>query len=406
MKLQLTKTKTIDINLPFGSGGGAKSKSSVDLTGCELGGDDERGAPAVRISLRKGKWRLEAADFVKAPEGEMPGRWEDVAKQPTWELPRAFQSPHAAIAINSPLASFGQASEEAIVQEMMHGLATEPEKPARAADTPGKKKFSLHKGDEAKAPAPAPKPAAPTANAKPPELPKPGVPVSENGRRFAVRPFAEDGFHLSASLPEFQALWLSRLLPEGRRPTASSIQLADAALMASILAQPEFAESSGDTLAIFVRRNSIHFAGYRKGEPVLWRKCPSVKGSLQMRTMVRKSLGITEDLVDSVLEDSLIDPREALEPFLQPVLHELELSRAYLAGKHNIKLEKIFLMGLTAGAEHWRRYAEEALRLQIVAPDPFAGFELAKGLEAKDAQAFLVALGAAIAASETEVLQK
>ena len=88
VKLQLTKDKTIDISLPSG---GAKSVS--DITGVELFPPDSGDFPAVRLVYRKKAWHVAAAGTVKAPNGELPTRWEDTPHQPTWELPRAFQSP-------------------------------------------------------------------------------------------------------------------------------------------------------------------------------------------------------------------------------------------------------------------------------------------------------------------------
>ena len=397
MKLQLTSTKTIDLNF----GGGAGKKSSKDLTGVELFSGEPLGVPAVRIIRKKNAWHLAAAGFVKSPNGVLPERWEDIAKQPSWEMPHEFQSPHAALAVNSAQATFGQASADAIVQEMMEGLKAQPK--ASVSSSPAQsKRFAVKKSEPAKpAPVPAVKEQA-SAPQRRPDFPEAGEAVSENGRRFVVQPLAEEGFHLSASIPEYQALWLSRLLPEGRRPTAASIQVAESALMASILAQPEFTAAKETALAVFVRPDAVYFAGYKGGEPVLWRRCPGAQGENAMRAAVKKTLGIEDELIASVLDDSLVDPRPALEPFLHPILEQLELARAFLAGKHGIETDKVFLMGLTAGAAQWKKLAEETLRLNFVSPDPFEGLTVEKGVEVKNRNSFLIALGAALAASEVE----
>ena len=390
VKIQLTKTKTIEVKFP---GGSSKSTwAKADLTGVELCSGESRGAPAVRIAHKKDGWHVLAAGFVPPPNGELPERWEDTPHQPVWELPRDFQSPAAAIAVNSSMGSFGQASAEAIIHEMTHGLDAN-RKDSSSAQKP---RLGVKRQPQSSE---APAPAAPSRKVV---LPSPGIPVSENGRRFTIKPFAEAGFHLAASLPEFQALWLSRLLPEGRRPTATSIQLADSALMASVLLQPEFLASDGNALAILVRRDAVYFAGYKKGAPVLWRRCPGVRGYAAMREAVCKGLGVGEDLVDSVLEDSLVDPRPALEPFLQPVMEQLDLARAYLAGKHSLKTDRAILLGLPCGAGHWRHVAEESIKMQFVAADPFDGFKIGKGVDVTDGHLLLVALGAAIAASEVK----
>ncbi len=395
VKLQLTSTKTIDIKFPGGGG----SKSATDITGVEMFSPDCEGCRAVRIVYKKKSWRLAAAEVVNGPDGELPERWEDTPHQPTWELPRAFQSPHAALAVNSAMSSFSQSTADAIVQDMMAGLDAAPSaSPIPQAD-PGKKRFGLKK--EAKPATPPPKPAAKSsAPARRPEFPKDGESVSENGRRFVTRQMPEHGFHIYSSLPEFQTLWVSRLLPEGRRPTASSIQVAESALMASAFLQPEFRAADGNALVIFARPNAFYFAGYKKGEPALWLKCPSAGGTTAMRNAIKKTLGVGEDLVDSVLNDSLVDPRPALEPFARPVLAQLELSLAYLTSKHGLKFDHALMIGLGAGAEHWSAFAEDALRLKLIAPDPFDGLVIDKNVKADCAADYLVALGAAIAGAE------
>ena len=393
--MQLTKDKTIEIKFPSG---GAKSVS--DITGIEMFAPGETECPAVRLVRRRKAWNIAATGFVKVPDGELPVRWEDTPHQPSWEMPREFFSPHAAIAVNSPMATFAQSTSDAIVQDMMAGLAAQDIKTAEEdkSQSAGKRRFGIKRDQSAQ---PAQKPtAAPESSARKPAFPSAGTPVSENGRRFVVRPMAEDNFHLCASLPEFQTLWLSRLLPEGKRPTASSIQVSEAALMASILLQPDFIAAEGSALAIFVRQDATYLAGYKKGEPILWRRCPGVGGNLVMRNAVRNTLGLDEELVDSVLNEAIIDPRPALEPFVRPILGQLSLSLDYLTGKHGLKFDHAFLMGVDAGAAIWSTLAEESLHLKLIAPDPFNGLVIGKGVDASKASRYLVALGAAIAGAE------
>lgn len=395
MKLQLTKDKTIEIGFP-GSGG---ERGQTDMTGVELFPEAGGDCAAVRLTYRKKAWHLTAAGRVAPPAGTLPTCWEETPHQPVWELPRAFLSPHAALAVNSPMGSFAQSTADAILQDMASGGASAAPAANAKAD-PGKKRFGIKR--ESPPPA-APKSAGPAktdAPARAIEFPKSGESVSVNGRRFVVRPMAEADFHLCASLPEFQTLWISRLLPEGRRPTASSIQLAESALMASVFLQPAFREAEGDALAVFVMRSAVFFAGYKKGVCVLWRRCPSASGSDAMRLTVQRTLGVDAELVDSVLAESLIDPRPALEPFVRPILAQLELALAYLTGKHNLKFDHALLMGLGAGANHWSTLSEEALHLRLLAPQPFDGLVVEKDVSVPDANDYLVALGAAIAGTE------
>lgn len=173
--------------------------------------------------------------------------------------------------------------------------------------------------------------------------------------------------------------------------------------MASPLLQPTFKETKGSLLAVLVRRNAIFFAGYKNGAPVLWRRCPGVCGYEAMRNAIGKALGVGEDLINDVLEDSLVDPRPALEPFLRPVLQQLDLARVYLAGKHALNTDRVLLLGLPYGANHWKHMAEESLKLHLVAAKPFDGLLIGKGIDTSKGHLCLVALGAAIAAAEVEL---
>ena len=390
MKLQLTKTKTIELSFGKGKGGGKRSKSA-DIVGVELFGGDARGVPAVRIARKKSTWHLLSAGFVKEPAGELPEKWEDVSHRSTWELPAAFQAPHAAIAANSKMSLFSQSTADTIQQDIARGI---PVGEASAQSDPGKKRLSLRRAEQAPAPAPS------EAAAK--QLPAPGVPTAINGMRFAVRPMAEDGRLLEAALPEFQVLWISRLLPEGHRPTTSSIQPAEASLMASVLAQPFLADAGGSALVMFMLPNRVVFAGYKNGMPVLWRHCPVQGGYVAMQNAVKRGLGLDDEMVKSVLEDTLIDPRGALEPFLGPIFGELELSRAYLVGNHGMNIDKVFMLGLPVGVEHVCAFARDSFKMELSQPGVFDGLQLPPKGEVAADWAFLPALGAALAASGVE----
>ena len=119
-----------------------------------------------------------------------------------------------------------------------------------------------------------------------------------------------------------------------------------------------------------------------------------------MRAAVKKGLGLDDEMVDSVLEDTLIDPRSALEPFLNPILNELDLSRAYLVGNHGMDIDRIMLAGLPRGARHVSACAQGAFKMELFQPNVFDGLQPPAKEEVKDDCAFLPALGAALAASE------
>jgi hypothetical protein len=60
-------------------------------------------------------------------------------------------------------------------------------------------------------------------------------------------------------------------------------------------------------------------------------------------------------------------------------------------------------MGLGAGVSHWSAFAEDLLRLRLVAPGVFEGLAIDKGVDASGGAKYLVALGAAIAGAEVSL---
>ena len=86
----------------------------------------------------------------------------------------------------------------------------------------------------------------------------------------------------------------------------------------------------------------------------------------------------------------------------------MEISLDYLQNRHNLRIDKVFIMGLPSGARYWSQMAEEAIHMPLVAPSVFEGLalppkdhELAE-LTPSKSQAFLAALGAARAAMEEQ----
>ena len=394
MEIQLTKTKTITI------GGGPKRRKPADVVGVDLFSGDARGCPAVRLVEKKGVLRLAAVGFVPAPANPLPASWEDASKSCSWALPAQFQAPHAAICVTSPDMFFAQTTMDAFRSDFSAGAHhTE-------GDTSAKPKRIGIRRD----PKPAP---APSAAAQLPDV-APGTPVSNGGTRFVMKPMsATEGFVMEAGLPEYQILWLSRLLPEGRRPTAASVQVRPAALSASILRQPEFTANGGSALALFLSEDEVNIVGYKGGDIVLWRACRGLGGWSRVREALKSGLGLDDEMIAGVLEDTLIDPRPVLEPVLAPIIDELAVSRDYLVGKLGIEPKTALVFGLPAGIKYWNEIAEERVRLSLAAAEPFAGIERADkihvgegaALEGPSANCFLGALGAALALIGEEAVQ-
>jgi len=394
MKLQLTKDKAIDIRMPWEKTSATASSSPLmagpaEMTGVALFEGDARGCPAVRLLRKKDGIHVIAAGFVPPPSADLPASWEEAKKDVTWQVPAAFQAPQAALAVTSPGMLVAQTTLEALTAAAPSG---------DAAKSPAKKKLGIKRNTEEKPAAPAPAKL---------EAPVPFTPFSREGMRSVVAPLGDEAFLLQASLPEFQVGWLATLLPEGKRPTVCSVQTMPAALLSTLRTQPEFQSAEGSAVVVFVARHAIYFAAYKQGALILFRECPGAVGHAEMFERVKRALEVEEELVASILEDTLIDPRPALEPFVRPILLQLRLSLDYLAQRHDLHVDRVFLLGLPAGAAYWSQLAQEMLGLAFLAPGVFDGLIFAKknknvpvDLAPAASQAFLPALGAALAAME------
>ena len=355
---------------------------------------------AVRLTEKKGVLHLAAIGFIPPPAGELPRSWESAAKSCAWSIPSMFQAPRAALAVTSEDMYLAQTTRDAFKADFTAGAHL------REA-APKVKKFSLHRASEEKAEASDGEKAEEEKSAAVSEFEwAPGVPLSNGGSRFVMKPLASsDDFVMEALLPEYQVLWLSRLLVEGRRPTAASIQLRTSAILGSVLRQPLFRESEGSALVLFASAHEVHIAGYDKGDIVLWRACRALGGLEAIHGALKKELGLDDAMVAAVLEDTLIDPRPVLEPILAPMMDELAMSRDYLVGKLGVEPKCALLMGVGAGAKYFAAIAEERAHLTLQAGQAFDGFVVddhtyvgeGAAVTGDVANEFLGALGAALA---------
>lgn len=392
MVIQLTKNKSITI----GGGPGDSKKSGrrhADVVGIDMFCGDARGFPAVRLAVKKGQVKVLASGFVPDPGAPLPTTWEEASKNPVWSLPSPFQAPHAAFAVASEASFLSQTTLEAAKTDIANG-AHAGDEPAAAAKP---RKFGIRREVKKPAEKPVEEVKSPTAGKPDTSTIEPGVPVSNGGTRFVMRRMAiDDNFVIEAGMPEFQALWLSRLLPEGKRPTVASIQPRTAAVTASVLKDPEFLKAGGNGLVLFVNDDDCVIAGFKEGDLALWRKCPGAPGGKAIREALRKGLGVDDETLDSIMDDKLIDPRPVLEPVIVPIADELAVSRDYLAGKLKIAVNTAFVVGLGSGIGYWSDVFNDRAQIRLTECKPFTGLE-GELPEPKDLPAFTGALGAALA---------
>ena len=380
MEIQLTKNKTITLGGPR-----RKKRGKIDITGVDMQPIEGKGCPAVRIVEKKGVLRLLASGYVPPPADPVPNSWEAAAKTCTWALPAQFQSPDAALAVSSPDMFVAQTTISALKSDISSGSHSSRQESAST----GGRRIGLRRETHAVQPMAV----APAEVAEP----KPGVPVSNGGMRFVMQPLeGSDGFILEAGLPEYQALWYSRLLPEGRRPTAVSIQPRQAALAAAAVLQNEFTQSNGDVLALFADEMAFRIVGYKAGSVVLMRECRGNGGTRHIAEKLKRGLGLDDEMLAGALEDNIIDPRPVLDPLISPLIDEISASKDYLSGKLGCEPKAVVVAGVDMGLRHWSAFCEERTRLRMSPIEAFESLQLAGTAPERPAD-FIAAVGAALA---------
>lgn len=288
-------------------------KPITDVVGIEVGASHPDGVPAVRVSKREdGKTELVAAGFLHL-SGQLPETpSEEGAAAPVWTLPHPFQARHAALAVTSAQAF------------MRHAAGAE---------------------DDAE-------------NRQPPF-------------RTVSHVLAADLPPLKAGLPEHQAAWAARLLPEGHSPTACSIQISSAAAINGFLASPLLGTLKGTAVVLFVFANHTSLVAINESKIVLYREHPI--GFSHVRSAISNQMRIEASLADSVLQDTFIDPIPMIEPVLKALFRQVEISSDYLLRRRNCQTQNFFVCGLPSGDKYWSTIFSRMMNQPLALFHPFDG---------------------------------
>jgi hypothetical protein len=331
-----------------------KSKAAVqnlpltDVVGLEINAGYPDGVPAVRLRRIAGQTELVAAGLLPLP-GALPETFDaSLEETPVWSLPRHYQAPHAALTVTSQQAFLRHAS----------GPGEEPDDAVQASF------------------------------------------------RTVSRVLVPDLPPLTAGLPEYQAAWAARLFPEGRQPTACSIQISSAAAINSFIAAPLYKTLTGTAVVLFVFPNHTSLAAFHESKLVLYREHPI--GYNHVRTAISTQMRIEASLADSVLQDTFIDPVPMIEPILKALFRQVEISSDYLLRRRNCQTQQFFMCGLPAGTTYWSSIFARMMNLPLTHFRPFDGLvkPVRPGQVPEDLAAaepyLMTALGAALAVLEDE----
>lgn len=350
--MPLPKQKTGDA--PPKEGGKPKPKGHAkgppaDVVGVEVGAGLSEGAPAVRLRRAPdGALRIAAAGFVPVVSDiasilAMPGDMRGA-----WAFPPEFRAPSAALAVTAPDALVRQSDSVADA----------------TAD------FD-----------------ASTLRTK----------ASSSGKKGAL-PFV-------AFMPEELAKRVARLLPEGRKPTAVSIQVSPLARVDAFAASPALAAAGGTAVLIQIAANSTTIALFAKGAVSLYREL-SV-GEADSLHAVAGPMNVDNATAKELLEGGLVDPAPFLGPLVMPIFRQAELSTDYLLRRNGLVVEHFFVAGPAALAPHWAAIFRDQTGREATVCNPIADFPQEEGASLpadfdKVSGLFAAALGAAAAAMQEE----
>ena len=321
----------------------------ADIVGVEVGAGLSEGAPAVRLRRAPdGAPRIAAAGFVPVVS-DIPSILAMPADmRGPWSLPSAFRAPSAALAVTAPDALVRQSDsvEDAIADFDAATLRTK------------------------------------------------ASPISKKG----ALPFV-------AFMPEELARRVARLLPEGRRPTAVSVQVSPLARVNAFAVSPALADAGGTAVLIQIGANTTTIALFAKGAVSLYREL-SVGEADSLRA-VAGPMNVDDATAKELLEGGLVDPAPFLGPLVMPIFRQAELSTDYVLRRNGLVVEHFFVAGPPALAPHWAAIFRDQTGREATVCDPIAGFPQEEGASLpsdfdKVSGLFAAALGAAAAAMEEE----
>jgi len=294
-------------------------KKYTDVVGLELG-SGLSGVPAVRIVKGKQGFEIKAVGILDMLD-TMPQTIEAAnteQEMPPWVLPKAFCAPHAALTVTSKW------------NFLRHTSGPNEE-------IPEKKKCDY---------------------------------------RDLRRTFAPDMPELVAGLPEFQAKWAASLFPEGRAPTACSLQIAQLSIMNSFNQHPAVKSAAGSSVGLFVSSQNTALVAFQNHLPVLYREFPL--GTTHVQQEVATKMQLAPILVQQLLDEDAMDASPYFEAILKPLFRQVEIMNDYLSRRRNAPAANYFITGALLGARYWHAMFAKIVGKELTYCRPFEGIPLAK----------------------------
>ncbi len=210
--------------------------------------------------------------------------------------------------------------------------------------------------------------------------------------------------YLACGLPDYLALAVASLLPEGRRPAPASLQVAEEARLNAFALGPARRHADECVVHIQVRDSSTSVAVFNKGHLAAYRQFPIGNGGVVEE--VARQFGLAQELAGELLCENQIDTTSATKPVLMPLFRQIGLSSEFVARRESCQFSRIFVSGEIAGLPHWLQMAESTFSAEARAWSPMEDHprqtRVAPCTSASLEQPYHAALGAALALMEGE----
>jgi len=218
------------------------------------------------------------------------------------------------------------------------------------------------------------------------------------------RSFGSDVPPLLAALPDFQASWAAKLLPEGRRPTACSVQLTSLAAMSCFQRYVIGHQIEGGCVVLFVFQSYTAMVAFHDGIPILYREHPL--GALHIQQEVASRMQMDVATVNQFMEDASVDLSLIFESVLRPLYRQVEIISDYVSRRRNAQVSHYYLAGAVTGESYWISVFKQTMQGEMGVFRTFSdllvsGIEESAMVDLKSTEPlFLGAAGAALAALE------
>jgi hypothetical protein len=211
------------------------------------------------------------------------------------------------------------------------------------------------------------------------------------------------GTYLACGLPDYVAVAVAALLPEGRRPAPASLQISAAARLNAFALGPA-SQTPESLVHIHVEAASTSVAVFNQGHLSAYRQFPI--GNDSVVEEVARQFGLPLDLAGELLYENQIDTTSATTPILAPLFRQIALSTEFVARRESCRIVRSFVSGRIAGMPHWLTMGEKTLSVEVLLWNPLNDLRfrtpptVPESLE--QGPGYDAALGAALALLESE----